>query len=421
MKKLGLLVCMVAHIFADERTFIDTMHRYVPMTDTVKNTLYAMTSPSPKQYMKDTSLVERPLYRAYPSLQQTLPHIVLGDLPTPIYHLTKLENYDTCKSALYLKDDGVTGMTQSHRRSFGGNKIRKLEFLFADALAQGAQSVMTRGGIGSNHVVATAVSAKQLGLRCIAMLNAQDVTDVVKRNMLFMHENDVDMILNPTRDIRNMQVVCSFVQNKYNYGDMPYFIPTGGSCPLGVIGYVNAVFELKEQITAGIMPEPDYIYVAAGSCGTLSGLVLGVRAAGLKTKVIGVAVEPNDVSSPFVNQVLDLVKETNALLHVKDASFPCYAWQEDDVHILYDFGGPDYGVVTPEALEAIKLLHDTENIQLDTTYTGKACAGMLHEITTGKHTNDVILFWNTFCAQVPNPIAKPQDLAPAFQQFFKEQ
>ncbi len=414
------LLFIIFSMGADERSFIDTMNRYVPMTDNVKNTLYAMVSPSTKSYMKDTSLVDRPLYRAYPSLQQTLSHIGLGDLPTPISRLSHLENHFNNNCTLFMKNDGLTGMQHENGREFGGNKIRKLEFLCADALAHGAQSIMTRGGIGSNHVVATAVSAKKLGLRCIAMLSPQDVTEVVKRNMLFMHENNVEMILNPNRDIRNMQVICSFVQSKYTYGDMPYFIPTGGSSPLGAIGYVNAVFELKEQIDAGMMPEPDYIYVAAGSGsgGTITGLILGVRAAGLKTKIIGVAVEPEEQNNPFVQQIVTLVRETNTLLHAKDASFACFEWQESDVNMLLDFGGPDYGVVTPEALDAIILLKETQKIELDTTYTGKACAGMLHQIAAGNHNGKVLLFWNTFCAQVAAPVAKPEELSPAFRQFF---
>jgi 1-aminocyclopropane-1-carboxylate deaminase/D-cysteine desulfhydrase-like pyridoxal-dependent ACC family enzyme len=86
--------------------------------------------------------------------------------------------------------------------------------------------------------------------------------------------------------------------------------------------------------------------------------------------------------------------------------------------MLYDFAGPDYGVVTPQAVAAITLVQDTQQVQLDTTYTGKACAGMLHEIETKKYDGQTILFWNTFCAQVPQPTVQQQDLSPAFQQFF---
>ena len=157
--------------------------------------------------------------------------------------------------------------------------------------------------------------------------------------MLLMHENNVEMILNPNREIRGMQTICSFVQNKYTYGGMPYFIPTGGSCPLGIIGFVNAAFELKEQIECGIMLEPDYIYVATGSCGTLTGLILGVRAAGLKTKVIGIAVEPDELVNTFAKNTTKLLRETNELLHAKDDSFALFDWHEEDVQVDLNFGG----------------------------------------------------------------------------------
>ncbi len=113
-----------------------------------------------------------------------------------------------------------------------------------------------------------------------------------------------------------------------------------------------------------------------------------------------------------------LLTQTNNVLHEKDATFPLYTWSADDLALLLDFGGPDYGVVTPEASAAIALLKETEEVTLDTTYTGKACAGMLHEIMAGKHTNHVILFWNTFCADVALPLSKPEELPVPFHQFF---
>ena len=102
MKKTMMLVVITFTICADERSFIDTMNRYVPMTENVKNTLYAMVTPSTKSYMKDTRLVDRPLYSAYPALQQTLPHIQLGDLPTPIMRLPHLENHFNNNGTFFL-------------------------------------------------------------------------------------------------------------------------------------------------------------------------------------------------------------------------------------------------------------------------------------------------------------------------------
>lgn len=405
-------------VIANEQAFIDTMSQYVPVTQSIKKTLSIMASPTKNSWRNNKTMVSRPLYCSYPQLSQELPHSMLAELPTPITRLAGLENHFNTTCTIFFKDDGLTGMHDKEKRLFGGNKVRKLEFLLADAVAQGAQSVMTYGCIGSNHVVATGVYAKQLGLGCIAMLTPQEVTEVVKRNLLFMGENDIQMILNPNRELRSIQTICSFVQNKYTYGHMPYFIPTGGSCPLGIVGFVNAAFELKQQIEEGAMPEPDYIYVAMGSYGTLVGLTLGVRAAGLKTKVIGVAVEPDNGATPFLQHAVTLLESTNQLLHEKDNSFPLYTWQKNDILLLHGFGGPDYGVVTPQALEAIESIKKIENVQLDTTYTGKACAGMFDAIQKGSHEGDVVLFWNTFCATSLEPSITFTKLSPAFQQFF---
>ncbi len=373
-----LAVCTVGcplNLFAQNSYFVQTLSHYVSLSDTLKHTLETCAMRCKSKPMDREWFYDRPLFSAYPLLSKSLPCIELGDLPTPINQLANVESFFHNRVRLYQKNDGLTGQIENSIRSFGGNKIRKLEFLLADAQAHGAQSVMTYGCIGSNHVVATAVSAKKLGMRCIAQLSPQDVTPVVKRNMLLMGEHDTRMMLNPNREVRSMQTICSCVQNSYDNGDIPYFIPTGGSCPIGIIGFVNAAFELKKQIKKGDMPEPDYIYVATGSCGTLVGLMLGARAAGLKSKIIGIAVEPNDPSNSFVTQVLSLLKKTNELLHEKDPDFPLFAWRTEDISLRLTFGGPDYGVVTPEALQAIDLFQEKEGIRLDTTYTSKGAAG----------------------------------------------
>ncbi len=416
-----LAVCVVVYplnLFSQSSYFVQTLSQYMPISDTLKHTLKTCAMHRKSKPMHHEWFYDRPLFSAYPSLLKSLPCIELGDLPTPINQLTNVESYYNNSCKLFIKDDGLTGQIEKGVRSFGGNKIRKLEFLLADACAHGAQSVMTYGCIGSNHVVATAVSSKKLGMRCIAQLSPQDVTHVVKRNMLLMGQYDTTMILNPNREIRSMQTICSCVQNIYKNGDMPYFIPTGGSCPIGIIGFVNAAFELKEQIKNGVMPEPDYIYVATGSCGTFVGLMLGARAAGLKSKIIGVAVQPDNPSNSFTTQILSLLKQTNKLLREKDATFPLFEWHTKDIVVRLHFGGLNYGVVTPEALQAIDLFQEKEGIRLDTTYTGKAAAGMLADIASGIVDNKVVLFWNTFCADVPDPQIEVSMLSKPFHQFF---
>ncbi len=422
MKTLLFLVgCgVMGGVYGSPDYFIQQLSRYVPVSDTLRQTIKRLnTSPEHEnKIMTYNWLHDRPLFRGCPAFVQNIPCIELGDMPTPIMRLTRLESLFHNRVQLYQKDDGRIGKVKEGERSFGGNKIRKLEFLLADAVAHGARSVMTYGCIGSNHVVATAASAQKVGLRCIAQLSPQAVTDVVKRNMLLMGVYDTQIILNPTREVREMQTICSVIQNEYTQGDIPYLIPTGGSCPIGIIGFVNAVFELKEQINEGLMPEPDYIYVPMGSCGTVVGLMLGVRAAGLCSQVVGIAVEPDDPQKPFLKKVQILLQQTNRLLHEKDALFPFFEWHEEDIYICLAYGGTEYGVVTPQAQQAIELFKQTESIQLDPTYTGKAAAGMLADLSSGAVDDKVVLFWNTFCAEVATPTITYDQLPHSLHQFF---
>lgn len=423
-KRLILFLAATAQVIGaiDEQSFINAMSRSVSFSDTIKTTLYKLAPSQPIRSMNnqfESSNINRPLFARYPELQKRISCLPLANLPTPIYRLTTIENNFSNNVQLFMKDDGLT-INQAEGISFGGNKVRKLEFLLADALSKGAQAVMTYGGIGSNHVVATGACCKRVGLECTALLTPQQVTDVVKRNMKLMKENDIEMILNPNRAIREMQTICSFVQNKYTKGSMHYFIPTGGSNEIGATGYVNAAFELKEQVENGLIPEPDYLYVAMGSCGTVAGLTLGIRAAGLKTKVIGVAVEPEERSHPFATKVRCLVQKTNQLLNQKDATFPLYDWKDSDISVQLDFSGTEYGVPTTESLQAIKLFETAEKIPLDTTYTGKSAAGLLHAISSEAYAQKIVLFWNTFCSQAEDPSIEADQLSPAFHQFFEE-
>ena len=406
-------------VIADECDFIVTMNQYVPLSDQVKKTLNSMATIKIKENSTHTFINNRPFYAQYPQLKNAIPSIWLADLPTPLYQLQNLAKHFNNRCTIFMKDDGLTGKKRNNGRFFGGNKIRKLEFLLADALAQGAQSVMTYGCIGSNHVVATGVCAKQLGLRSVAMLMPQPINQIVKRNLLLMHENGIEMILSPDREIRNLSTISAYVKNKYAHGDMPYFIPTGGSNPLGVIGFIDAAFELKQQIEKDIMPEPDYIYLPVGSGGTIAGLMLGLRAAGLQTQVIGIMVEPDELSNPLSQRILRLMRKTNEFIGQKDASWRVYDWHETAIHLV-DMSGSEYGAATPEALQAIESMRETENLLLDITYSGKAAAGMLRDLQSGNCDGKTILFWNTFCASVQEPAINSKELAPEFWHCFKE-
>jgi len=236
-----------------------------------------------------------PLFMHYPLLGEKLPYVSLGEFPSPVQKLDRLGG-DLGINHLYIKRDDLSG------KVYGGNKIRKLEFLLDNAVRAGAKEVLTYGSAGSNHCLATAIYAQQLGLRSISMLIPQPNAQYVRRNLLMSHHCGAEFHLHRNRSFVVLGTMYQLLRHRLKYRRFPQAIPFGGSSPLGVIGFVNAAFELKEQILKGEIPEPDRIYVASGSLGTATGLMLGLRAADLKSRLISVRV--TDEKLVNVNRML---------------------------------------------------------------------------------------------------------------------
>jgi D-cysteine desulfhydrase len=335
------------------------------------------------------------LFSYYPGLGRTLSFVQLGDFPTPILKLDTLGHaYDIPN--LYMKREDFAGpLDKNGLRVIGGNKVRKLEFLLGDACARGAKTVMTFGCAGSNHALATAAYANRVGMKAISVLRPQDNSAIVRRNLLLQQYYGAQLHEYPTGELRALGGFFVFLRHKQEYGEYPYFIPTGGSCPLGELGFVNAAFELKQQIDRGELPEPDYIYLPLGSMGTTAGLMIGLKAAGLKSQVRAVRVD--DYEGANEDSCLAMIHEMIAFIREHDSRFPDLAFTCADMHIIHDFFGDGYGVVTPEAQNAIEKMHDACGITLEGTYSGKTFAALLHDLEKPELKNKTILFWNTFC------------------------
>ncbi len=317
----------------------------------------------------------------------------LGEFPTPVQKLERLGTELGC-GQLYMKRDDLSG------RVYGGNKPRKLEFTLGDALRSKAKEVITFGGAGSNHALATAIYARQLGLRSISMLMPQPNAHYVRRNLLMsyccgaeLHSCGAGLESVRNKPLVYAAAIYQFLRHRLKEDRLPYFIPPGGSSPLGVIGFVNAALELKKQIMSGGVPEPDCIYVACGTTGTGAGLMLGIRAAGLNSRVVSVRTS----TGRFVNAgaMIKLINQTNALLCALDASFPRFKFSEMDVDIRHDYFGRQYALFTDEGMEAVSLMREREGIRLDGTYTGKTLAALRHDADSGSLQDKVVLFWNT--------------------------
>jgi len=334
-----------------------------------------------------------PLFEQYPLLRENLAYVPLGEFPTPVQKLERL-GVELGVSQLYIKRDDLSG------KDYGGNKPRKLEFILGDALRSGAREVIAFGGAGSNHALATAIYARQVGLRSISMLMPQPNARYVRSNLLMSHYCGAELHScgSELESVRNMPLVYlatiyQLLRCRLKKGAFPKLIPPGGSSPLGVIGFVNAALELKKQITNDEMPEPEYIYIACGTMGTAAGLTLGLMAAKLNSRVVSVRV----TSEKFVNTrgMIKLINKTNSLLHSLDASFPIFEFSAADVDIRHDYFGKQYALFTKEGMEAVSLMRECEGIKLEGTYTGKTVAAIIHDAQIEKLSNKVVLFWNT--------------------------
>lgn len=355
-----------------------------------------------------------PIFEQYPLLKERIPYIQLGEFPTPIKHLRYLGK-EIGSDYLYLKDDGLSGQI------YGGNKIRKLEFLLGDALRKGAKEVLTFGFAGSNHALATAVYAQKLGLKGISILLAQPNAQYVRRNLLLSHVCGAEIHHFKKEMAAYIPTTIMLIRKKMKQGRFPYIISPGGSSPLGVIGYVNAGFELREQVVSGLVPEPDKVFVALGTMGTAVGLTIGLKAAGLKTRVVSVRVA--DVKYANKEKFIKLLEKTLALILSLDSSFPRVEIADEEVDIRQDFFGEHYACFTEQGMAAVKLLAKSEGIRLDGTYTGKTMAALIDQVRGHDTKNEVTLFWNTYNAKDFSEAIKRIDyhrLPQSFYQYFEE-
>ena len=327
------------------------------------------------------------LFGAYPQLKDGVPWVSLGDFPTPVRRLERLGR-EVGLDHLYVKRDDLSSI------HYGGNKVRKLEFLLADAQRKQADVLFTIGAVGSNHALATTIHSQRLGMRAILFLIDQPMARYARKNMLLDHCYHARMVSTsilamPFRIIRHYLANARLSPLRF-----PYYIPVGGSSPLGCLGYVNAAFELKKQVEEGLLPEPDYLFVPLGTMGTGSGLCLGCRLVGLKTEVIGVRVTERWMCNP--RKMASLVNRTCAYLRRFAPDVPRVRVSAEEMTFLEEYFGREYARFTEQGMEAVSMMKNLEGIQIEGTYTGKTLAGTLDYSRRNGWQDKAILFWNTY-------------------------
>jgi D-cysteine desulfhydrase family pyridoxal phosphate-dependent enzyme len=300
----------------------------------------------------------------------TIPRLHLADLPTPLEEAPRLAAHLGI-SRLLIKRDDQTGL------AMGGNKARKLEYDFAEIIRERCDVVVTVGGAQSNHARMTVAAARKLGIDAKLVLGGPDV-DEYQGNMLldvllgaeirFLKDNDSNDALAAAME----EWICELREQ----GRKPYAIPVGGSTGLGAIGYVRAMRELAGQ--AG--PDPAQIVLAAGSCGTLAGTLLGTSLFMPRARVVGISV--SRTSGQIRTQTSAIMTESARILNM--AVVPA----QESIEV-YDTYFQEYGAFTDSAREAIITSARLEGILLDPVYTGKAMAGLIDLTRKGVLDKDI--------------------------------
>ena len=309
--------------------------------------------------------------------------IVLAHLPTPIEPLPKLTKL-LQGPQLFIKRDDLTGL------GLGGNKTRKLEYLAADALAQGCRTLITTGAVQSNHCRQVAAAAARLGLGCILVLAGEDPGS--RQGNLLLDELSGAKLVFISKEERDQRLQQAFAQADED-GLKPYLIPYGGSNPIGVQGYIQAMHELQAQ-----QLQPDWIVLASSSGGTQAGLVLGAKQTGFPGRILGISVDkPAD---ELTQTIMALANQTAAWLGIDKKI------ESEDVLVNDAYCQAGYGILQPVEVEAIRLFARTEGILLDPVYTGRAAAGLIDLIRKGFFSPDeTVLFWHT--GGIPALFAEP--------------
>jgi|TARA_B110000238_G_scaffold195342_1_gene234407 L-cysteate sulfo-lyase len=315
----------------------------------------------------------------------------LGFFPTPLIELSRLSHF-LGGPKIFMKRDDLTGL------ALGGNKTRKLEYILADALKQGCDTIITAGAAQSNHCRQTAAAAAKLNLECHLLLGGK-APHKAQGNLLLDHI--FDSHIHWTGSNRKGEDIARIFAQLKAAGKTPYLVPYGGSNELGAMSFIDAVAELQQQKQGR---EFSHVVFASSSGGTHAGLILGKQIYNKTFELVGINIDKDkNTNLPFDQQITQLVNSTAKFIGLD------YTFSKDELILNADYVGDGYGVVGPQENEAIALIAKYEGILLDPVYTARAMSGLIHLIRSGKMgKDDEVLFWHTGGA--PSLFAYADDL-----------
>jgi D-cysteine desulfhydrase family pyridoxal phosphate-dependent enzyme len=297
--------------------------------------------------------------------------------PTIVEPMTRLSAVLGGGPRLFIKRDDAIPF------GFGGNKVRKLALVAAQAKAEGADTLITAGGVQSNHARATAAAAAKLGMRAILVANGER-PDRATANALLAALLGAEIVHVATRQDR-APAMTEIADRLRAEGRRPFTIPVGASTPLGALAFALAVAELLDQMAA-----PDVIVHASSSAGTQAGLVAGCRLLDVPTRIVGISADES--SSSLQAQVRALISGVADLLEMDPGELA----RGTAIEVDDRFVGDGYGIPTDASQEALELAARTEGLFLDPTYTAKAMAGLIAYVRQQKFVGgQTVLFWHT--------------------------
>lgn len=330
-------------------------------------------------------MTSRPLlHRNWPVLAGSLPYLPLGDGPTPVRLLDEFG----FRSPVWLKDESGYG-----RGGWGGNKVRKLEWLLPEAQRRGARTILTVGGLGTNWGLAAALYAREQRLDVALALIDHPVDAHVRAQIRRLRASGA--VLHFPRTKTRLLLALPWLVARHTHGfTLPYVLPAGGSSPLGTLGYVECALELADQVAQGLLPEPGWMVTAVGSGGTAAGLALGLRLAGLRTRVLGIVV--NDTLRLDSAALLALAGKARALLRSRGADLPQGGLGPADVVTEHGWLGAGYAHPTEPGTRALRRAATEAGLELESTYTAKALAALIALDGAGRFNGEPVVFLNTF-------------------------
>ena len=303
----------------------------------------------------------------------------MGFFPTPVEELNSLSKYLGGPS-ISIKRDDQTGL------ALGGNKTRKLEYIIGDAIAQGADTIITAGASQSNHCRQTAAAAAKCQLECHLLLGGVEPDH---SNGNYLLDKLFGCHIHWAGEHRKGEDTAILAKQLKSVGKRPYVIPYGGSNELGAIAFCEAIEELKSQNAHGV--QYSHIVFASSSGGTQAGLMLGNRVAAMNSQIIGISIDKDEINQHSLDKHILLLANSAAGMLGVTSSFV-----ESDVVLNADYCGAGYGVVGELEKEAISIMAKQEGILVDPVYTGRAMGGLIDMIRKNMISpKDHVLFWHT--------------------------